>query len=1228
MSSPRSQSELNSWLVEEMYEQFREDPSELTTSWQDFFADYRPDEAANGGVATNGSAADADDEPEPIPLPAGITAEEVSRLRGAGARIVENMEASLGIPTATSVRDVPAKLLEINRLILNNYLRRTRGGKVSFTHLIAYAMVAAVKAVPAMTNTYVEVDGKASVAHPGDFGLGLAVDMAKDDGSRTLLVPVIKDVATLDFEGFLRAYEEVIRKIRTGKLTPDMFTGGRITVTNPGTIGTVHSVPRLMPGQAAILGVGAIDYPAEYQAADPITIAQLGLSKVISLTSTYDHRVIQGAESGMYLQKVHDLLLGKDDFYDQVFDSMGLPYEPARWRTDHGALDSTDALLEKQMKVDQLANMYRVRGHMIADLDPLRLKNVHMHPELDPTYYGLSIWDNDREFLVDLGSGPTKKPLGEIMGILRDAYCRTIGVEFGHILDPEQKRWWKGKLEGVDDEPSTDDKHWILDRLNAADAFESFLGTKYVGQKRFGLEGSESLIPLMDTLLEGAADDDTIRDVVMGMAHRGRLNVLVNILDKDLDRLFREFDGDIDPDTVQGSGDVKYHLGQESVYTSRAGNDLPLHMPPNPSHLETVDPVVEGITRAMQDAYDVHGETGTYPVLPLLLHGDAAFAGQGVVGETMNLSMLRGYRTGGTVHVVINNQVGFTASPEAARSSFYATDIAKMVQAPILHVNGDDPEACVRVAKLALEYRQTFQRDVVIDMIAYRRHGHNEGDDPSYTQPEMYKVINETRPVRKLYTERLVRRGDITIDQAEEFLEDFEAKLSTAFEATRASEEPEAPIAAAPPDTAGPLPHVDTGVERTLLDRIAAAQFDVPEGFTRHPKLDRIFDKARQRYEAGDIDWGLGETLAMGSLLAEGFNVRFSGEDTRRGTFSHRHAVQVDYDTGAEHQPLSHLSDDQGKFFIYDSLLSEYAVLGFEHGYAKVARDTLVAWEAQFGDFANGGQIIIDQYIVASEDKWKQTTGLVLLLPHGYEGQGPEHSSARIERFLTLCAEDNIQVANATSAAQYFHLLRRQMHRDVRKPLIVFTPKSLLRAKDAFSPLSAFESGSFEEVIDDPAFTDAGSSDDSDSSSDARSRDDVRSVVLCSGKVVYDLLHARDDREAPSAIVRVEQLYPWPEQQVADVLASYPHAADVVWAQEEPKNMGPWGFVDGRLWNILNNLGGGRRLRRVSRVASASPATGSHVVHGQELRQLLDEAFTIPHVEPAPDAESDAESDD
>lgn len=1195
MSQTSSQSELNAWLVEEMYEQFQADPESLSKGWQDFFVDYRPATPASSGAAPAAAAPPAEADRPAANVPGHIDVDNATTLRGASARIVENMETSLTVPTATSVRDVPAKLLEVNRRIVNNYLRRTRGGKVSFTHLIAYAMVRAAAQIPAMMNTYIELDGKPAMGRPETLGLGLAVDVEKSDGSRTLLVPVIQNADQLSFQEFLHSYEEVVRKIRTNKLTPDMFAGGSITITNPGTIGTVHSVPRLMSGQSAILGVGAINYPAEYQAADPATIAKLGVSKVITLTSTYDHRVIQGAESGMYLKLVHELLLGEQDFYDEIFQSLGLPYEPARWRIDIGALDSEDARLVKQMKVDQLANMYRVRGHLIADLDPLHQVAATMHPELDPTYYGLSIWDLDREFLVELGGEPTRMPLSKILGVLRDAYCRTVGVEYGHVLDPQQKSWWRDQLENVSGDLSDEDQLWILERLNAAEAFESFLQTKYVGQKRFGLEGAESLIPLLDAVCEAAAEDDNVTDIVMGQAHRGRLNVLVNILGKEMKQMFREFEGEIDPDTVQGSGDVKYHLGTTGKYTSRSGAVVPITMPPNPSHLEAVNPVVEGIARAMQDLAD-RGDEGIFPALPLLMHGDAAFAGQGVVAETLQQSLLRGYRTGGTIHVVVNNQVGFTASPESSRSSYYATDIAKAIQAPVLHVNADDPEACVRVARLAYEYRRRWHADVVIDLVCYRKHGHNEADDPSFTQPRMYEIIDKMRSVRKIYTERLVRRGDISMEIAEEYLDDFESRLQNAFDETKQGAPPEPPQSIVPEQNDAPRPRVETGVDKEILDRIAAAQFDVRDNFTRHPKLDRIFKKAKERYDKGAIDWALGETLAFGSLLIEGTTIRMSGQDSRRGTFSQRHAVQVDYATGEEFLPLTDLGEGQGKWMIYDSLLSEYAALGFEYGYSMHYRDAMVLWEAQFGDFVNGAQIIIDQFIVASEDKWDESCGLVLLLPHGYEGQGPEHSSARIERFLTLCAEENIQVANATSAAQYFHLLRRQMHRDVRKPLVIFTPKSLLRAQTAFSDLSEFTSGSFQEVLDDPAFDDA-------------DRDAVKAVVLCSGKVGYDLMAERDSREAPVAIVRVEQIYPWPGEQISDILATYPNATDIIWTQEEPQNMGPWGFVDGRLWNLINDLGDERKLRCVSRIPSASPAAGQAVVHTQELQKIFADLF-------------------
>jgi 2-oxoglutarate decarboxylase len=1197
---------INDWLVAEMEERFRDDPMSVSADWQEHFR-----HGANGGNGANGAGRGANGAAngvgsattgrglEPAVAPIDPDGPEPRRLRGTGARIVENMDRSLAVPTATSVREVPAKLLEVNRRIINNYLKRVDGGKVSFTHLIAYAMVRALDEVPAMVRRYTEVEGKPAVIEGGPVGLGLAVDVPGPDGSRSLLVPVIGDATAKDFAGFHAAYEAIIKRIRANDIDAGMFAGATLTITNPGTIGTVHSVPRLMPGQAVILGVGSIDLPAAFQAADPRTVADLGVSKVVTLTSTYDHRVIQGAESGAYLKRVHELLIGDHGYYDEIFRALGLPYEPARWRRDDAAQDSTDAQLAKQLKVSQLVNAYRVRGHLIADLDPLRQKPPLMHPELDPNTYGLSIWDLDREFLVEIAGGqPMRMQLGTILAVLRDAYCRTIGVEFGHVLDPEEKRWLRGRLEGVSSQTSPEDQQWILDRLNAAEAFESFLHTKYVGQKRFGLEGGESLIPLLDAICERAADVG-LEDVVMGMAHRGRLNVLSNVLGKSHRQIFGEFEGELKPDTVQGSGDVKYHLGAHGTYTARSGATVDLHLPPNPSHLEAVDPVVEGIVRAMQDRYD-RGDEGEFPVLPLLIHGDAAFAGQGVVFETLHLSQLRGYRTGGTVHVVINNQVGFTTSPHASRSSHYATDVAKAVQAPIVHVNGDDPEAVVRVARLAFDYRQQFDRDIVIDLVCYRRHGHNEADDPSFTQPEMYRLIDERPSVRRLYTERLAKRGDLTPEQAEDVLRDFQARLEAAFDEAKEAKQPEPPLAR-PPVERGVLPPADTAVERELLDHVAEVNFSVPDGFRRHPKLDRILQRAHERYREGEIDWALGEALAFGTLLAEGTWVRLAGQDSRRGTFSHRHAVQVDYATGEDHVALAHLGEDQGKFFVHDSPLSEYAALGFEYGYSVEQPETLVCWEAQFGDFVNGAQIVIDQFIVAAEDKWGQRSGLVLLLPHGFEGQGPEHSSARIERFLTLCAEDNIQVVNATNAAQYFHVLRRQMRRDVRAPLVVFTPKSLLRSPSSVSQVEDLAEGGFREVLDDPAFLDGGAR-------VARAKS-VERVLLCSGKVAYDLMEDRDARDLDVPVVRVEQLYPFPHEQIIDILRRYPKARDVRWVQEEPGNMGAWSFVDGRLWNLLEELGDGRQLRRVSRAFSASPAAGQMVVHLQELAQLREESL-------------------
>jgi multifunctional 2-oxoglutarate metabolism enzyme len=1253
----------NSWVVEEMYRQYLADPESVGESWKEFFSDYTPSwqqGAAHGvGGSRTPAPADGDDDAEATGNGAGFARQPVQtsdggpptdqepeqgeeaatdqktdtqktdtqktdtqkadskkakpeldgdgevpegakQLRGVASAIAANMQQSLAVPTATSIREVPAKLLEVNRKIVNNQLVRTRGGKVSFTHLIGWAVVQAMLRMPAMTQTYHEADGKGYVLRPDHINLGLAVDVERKDG-RVLLVPNIKEVDTLDFAGFFHAYEDVIRRVSNNDLSPDMFEGTTATLTNPGTVGTVGSVPRLMPGQSVIVGVGAINYPAEYQAADPQTLAEVGVGKVITLTSTYDHRVIQGAESGLFLKAVHELLLGEHDFYDEVFSSLRIPYEPVRWRRDEnprlitGAGDAGD----KQVAVQQLINMYRVRGHLIANLNPLAHTFREVHPELDPATYGLTIWDLDREYATGGLAGTSRMRLGDLLGVLRDAYCRTVGVEYMHIQEPDQKAWIQQQVEGVTPDIAVEEQRHILSRLNAAEAFEKFLHTKYIGHKRFSLEGAESTIPMLDALLSAAADDGVVESV-MGMAHRGRLNVLANILNKSYDRIFREFEGDIDPDSVQGSGDVKYHLGSAGAHESPDGNTIDVWLSSNPSHLEAVDPVVVGMARARLDVLDGEGA----PVLPILIHGDAAFAGQGVVAETFSLSQLRGYRTGGTVHLIINNQLGFTTAPHQGRSSEYATDVAKTVQAPIFHVNGDDPEACVRVMRLAFEFRQRFAKDVVVDMICYRRHGHNEGDDPSYTQPVMYKAIEQRRSVRKVYTEELVNRGDLTLDEAEQALDDFRDRLEGALKETRESVPPARIERLEEPADLAALPSVESGVDRDVLKQIVDRVTAAPDSIAVHPKLEKQLERRRGLLDRDEIDWSMAEQLAFGSLLLEGIPVRLAGQDSRRGTFSQRHSVLFCYETGTEYIPLSNLDEHQAPFAVYDSPLSEFAAMGFDYGYSVARKDALVLWEAQFGDFNNGAQVIIDQFITSAEDKWGQTSGLVLLLPHGYEGQGPEHSSARIERFLTLAANGNIQVAQPTTAAQYFHLLRRQMLRSVRKPLIVMTPKGLLRAKDAASATDEFTGGQFREVLGEPA--PASESGNGDGGAARPGSEDVRRVILCSGRVAFDLIGERDEREAPATVVRVEQLYPWPEEAIQDAIGQYPNAAEVFWVQDEPDNMGPWPFAHQRLHKLLRD---DYTLRHVARPESPSPATGSGSVHEQQQAELFDKTF-------------------
>ncbi|MES4888855.1 multifunctional oxoglutarate decarboxylase/oxoglutarate dehydrogenase thiamine pyrophosphate-binding subunit/dihydrolipoyllysine-residue succinyltransferase subunit [Streptomyces sp. NPDC096012] len=1236
----------NEWLVDEIYQQYLQDPNSVDRAWWDFFADYKPGAPATpapAGPAAAGAAEPTTPAPQapqpqaapapapaapkpaaapaPAPAPAAKAAPapakpatpaqapaqpkakaapateapdgpEYVTLRGPSAAVAKNMNASLELPTATSVRAVPVKLLFDNRIVINNHLKRARGGKISFTHLIGYAMVQAIKAMPAMNHAFGEKDGKPTLVKPPHVNLGLAIDLVKPNGDRQLVVAAIKKAETLNFFEFWQAYEDIVRRAREGKLTMDDFTGVTVSLTNPGGLGTVHSVPRLMPGQSVILGVGSMDYPAEFQGTSQDTLNKLGISKVMTLTSTYDHRVIQGAASGEFLRQVANLLLGENGFYDDIFEALRIPYEPVRWLKDIDASHDDD--VTKAARVFELIHSYRVRGHVMADTDPLEYRQ-RKHPDLDIVEHGLTLWDLEREFAVGGFAGKSMMKLRDILGVLRDSYCRTTGIEFMHIQDPKQRKWIQDRVERQHSKPEREEQLRILRRLNAAEAFETFLQTKYVGQKRFSLEGGESVIPLLDAVIDSAAES-RLDEVVIGMAHRGRLNVLANIVGKSYAQIFREFEGNLDPKSMHGSGDVKYHLGAEGTFTGLDGEQIKVSLVANPSHLEAVDPILEGVARAKQDIINKGGTDFT--VLPVAIHGDAAFAGQGVVAETLNMSQLRGYRTGGTVHIVINNQVGFTAAPESSRSSMYATDVARMIEAPIFHVNGDDPEAVVRVARLAFEFRQAFNKDVVIDLICYRRRGHNESDNPAFTQPLMYDLIDKKRSVRKLYTESLIGRGDITLEEAEQALQDYQGQLEKVFTEVREATSQPAPGDTQVPQDGFPV-SVPTAISAETVKRIAESQVNVPDHMTVHPRLLPQLQRRAAMVEDGTIDWGMGETLAIGSLLLDGTPVRLAGQDSQRGTFGQRHAVLIDRETGEEYTPLQYLSDDQARLNVYNSLLSEYAAMGFEYGYSLARPDALVMWEAQFGDFVNGAQTVVDEFISSAEQKWGQTSGVTLLLPHGYEGQGPDHSSARPERFLQLCAQNNMTVAMPTLPSNYFHLLRWQVHNPHHKPLVVFTPKSMLRLKAAASKAEEFTTGEFRPVI-------------GDSTADPAA---VRKVVFCAGKVYYDLAAERTKRGATdTAIIRIERLYPLPGAELQAEVNKYPNAEKYLWAQEEPANQGAWPFIALNLIDHLDlavgaDIPAGERLRRISRPHGSSPAVGSAKRHQAEQEQLVREVF-------------------
>jgi multifunctional 2-oxoglutarate metabolism enzyme len=1225
---------VNADYVSELLLQYTRNPRSVDEEWRGYFAELLSNGQMPGEHAGNGAtaqapppapptepvsstvmhadynwgtpavtsspspAATAPPAPAPAPPAAHSTAapvpESAERLpiRGPALRIAENMEASLAVPTATSQRQIPIKLLDENRRVINQHLAAAKR-KVSYTHIIAYAILKALKAFPQLNDSFASVDGAAYRIRQADVNFGVAVDVTKKDGSRTLLVPNLKGADKMSFRQLLDAYDDIVRRAREGKLQVEDFQRTTISLTNPGTIGTTASNPRLMQGQGVIVATGAIEYPPEYQAMSPESLSRIGISKIITLTSTYDHRIVQGAESGAFLARINELLRGQHEFYDDIFGDLNIPYRPYRW-----AMDVNPAILgeerrrdvvHKQARVFELINAYRVRGHLIANIDPIGWGEVQYHPELDIATYGLTIWDLDRQFITQGLGGTETAPLRQIVDDLHRYYGGTVGIEYRNIQSPEEKEFVRSRVERDAPPVPVEVKKQMLWKLISAELFEKFLGTKYLGQKRFSIEGNETVIAVVDQLIEGAARREII-DITIGMAHRGRLNVIANVIGKFCERIFTSFEGSIHPNFPHDQGDVKYHQGAAGVRETADGHQVTLAVAPNPSHLEFIDPVVEGIVRAKQDN---NGNRNSH--LAVLLHGDAAFAGEGVVAETLNLSQLPGYRTRGTVHIITNNQVGFTTPPEEGRSSTYSTDIAKMIQAPIFHVNSDDVEAAYTVLQIALDYRQTFNKDVVLDIIGYRKLGHNEGDEPTYTQPLMYQRIKEHPGAREIYARRLIAEGVMTREEVNSLMDERMRRYENAQLGAKAIVAKQGKEITLPPPVAEieSVETLETGVGRDTLREIVHTITTVPSGFNLNPKIVTLLSRRARMVEgAAAVDWGTAEAMAFGSLLVEGTSVRLAGQDTVRGTFSHRHASFHDTKTGEEWIPLTKLAPARARFQIYDSPLSEAGALGFEYGYSVASRETLVLWEAQFGDFVNAAQVIIDQFIASGEEKWNQTTRLVLLLPHGYEGQGPEHSSARFERFLQLCAENNMQVVNATTAAQYFHLLRRQARQEMSKPLVVVAPKSLLRLPEAASAIDEFTRGGFHAVI-----------------ADAEVRaESVGRVLLASGKVYYDLAAERKKlNDQSTAIVRLEQFYPFPQRQLVDELNRFTKATDICWVQEEPQNYGGWCFVEPRLRPLLK---ASQRLRYAGRPASASTATGSHTLHMLEQQQLVGNAFS------------------
>jgi multifunctional 2-oxoglutarate metabolism enzyme len=1198
--------------------------------------------AAGDGAGVQAEAPQPPQVPPATPPPAPREPES-QLLRGGAAALARYMEESRSIPTATSFRTVPVAVLEQRRSQL-----KEAGRRISYTHLIAYAIaLAATVDMPVMANHFAETEGKPYRVDDGACNLGLAVDVEKKDGSRTLMVPVIRDAGRLSFDGFVRAYDALVQRARTNTLTADDLSGANVTLTNPGGIGTVASVPRLMVGQGTIVATGAIGYPPGLASVGP----QIGAEKVMTMTSTYDHRIIQGAESGRFLAQIDSSLQGEAGFYERVFEDLGLklpelkaapapppptlPTPPGPELTPSSALLEAppeagptagptpaappavapavaappgEAMLQAVQAATSLLKAHRTHGHLAARLDPLG-REPEGDPALDPAPLGLTPEIMARIPARILRMYVPGDTLADALPHLHETYCGPIAYEIEHIASHEQRLWLREKIEsGAFRKPlSAEEQKWLLRRLTEVDALERFMHKAYLGQKQFSIEGLDMTVPMLDELIRLAASQGA-REVVIGMAHRGRLNVLAHNLGRSYDSIFAEFEGTstLAPITSMphgGTGDVKYHHGAQGSYQLPSGESITVRLESNPSHLEFVDPVVVGATRAAQTTRQgAHATQDVNAAIPVILHGDAAFPAQGVVAETLNLQALDGYTVGGTVHIIQNNQVGFTTDPEDARSTKWASDMAKGFDVPIIHVNADDVEACISALRLAFAFRQEFGHDVLIDLIGYRRFGHNEADEPAYTQPEMYQAIKKHPPARELFARQLIEQGVVSEQESTEMTDNVWSLLSEAHQNLKARIEQASEIDHGTGEyelDRSASPEVKTAVPADRLRMLNEELLAVPDGFTVHPKLTRQIE---QRHTAlangGDgaqpgITWAHGEALAFASLLTEGIPVRLTGQDTERGTFSQRHLVLHDPKTGQEYCPMQHLPGARAPMELHNSPLSEMACVGFEYGYSQEAPETLVLWEAQFGDFANAAQVIIDQFIISGLAKWGQTSRLVLLLPHGYEGSGPEHSSARMERYLQLAAEGNIRVANPTTAGQYFHLLRRQARIAKQRPLVVMTPKSLLRLQQASSRVGELAEGRFEPVLAEPGVD----------------PDQVTRLILCSGKIYYDLVGHERHADTPGlAVGRVELLYPFPQAEILRLVASYPRLHEVVWAQEEPRNMGGRAFMSPRLLQILPAH---LHFGYVGRPERASSGEGYPIAHANEQNRIVSTALDL-----------------